>query len=116
MIHLRPLEHVPESGDGLPGTRGGRDYLACLQGSLTEGGLPRPAVDVLPGRVAPHTVLAVGWTVTTLSVVIFIGFVLITIMAIVSVVPFVHAGYAAYRVSKGDEYRYPLASDIGKSR
>jgi uncharacterized Tic20 family protein len=57
----------------------------------------------------------VGWTITTLSVVIFIDFVLITIMAIVLVVPFVHACYAAYRVSMGDEYRYPLASDIGKS-
>jgi hypothetical protein len=27
-------------------------------------------------------------------------------------VPFVHAGYAAYRVSKGDEYHYPIAADL----
>jgi uncharacterized Tic20 family protein len=33
-------------------------------------------------------------------------------MAVASVVPFVHAGYAAYRVSEGDEYRYPIAADL----
>ena len=52
-------------------------------------------------------ILAVGWTVTTLLLVVLVGFVLIPVMAIVSVVPFVHAGYAAYRVSQGEEYRYP---------
>src|SRR5215212_7383630 len=43
-------------------------------------------------------VLAVGWTVTGLLTMILIGFLLIPVMAIVSVVPFVHAAYAAYRV------------------
>jgi uncharacterized Tic20 family protein len=43
---------------------------------------------------------------------ILVGFLLIPVMAIVSVVPFVHAGYAAYRVSQGDEYRYPIAADL----
>ena len=61
-------------------------------------------------------ILAVGWTVTTLLLVILVGFVLIPVMAIVSVVPFVHAGYAAYRVSKGEEYRYPFAADVIESR
>jgi uncharacterized protein len=61
-------------------------------------------------------ILAVGWTVTTLLVVVVIGFVLIPVMAIVSVVPFVHAGYAAYRVSQGDDYRYPFAADIIERR
>jgi uncharacterized Tic20 family protein len=61
-------------------------------------------------------ILAVGWTVTTLLLVVLIGFVLIPVMAIVSVVPFVHAGYAAYRVSKGEEYRYPFAADLVESR
>jgi hypothetical protein len=27
-------------------------------------------------------------------------------------VPFVHAGYAAYRVNQGDDYRYPIAADM----
>ena len=61
-------------------------------------------------------ILAVGWGVTTLLVVVVIGFVLIPVMAIVSVVPFVHAGYAAYRVSQGDDFRYPFAADIIERR
>ena len=61
-------------------------------------------------------ILAVGWTVTTLLLVVLIGFLLIPVMAIVSVVPFVHAGYAAYRVSEGEDYRYPFAADLVESR
>ena len=57
-------------------------------------------------------ILAVGWTVTGLLTMILVGFLLIPVMAIVSVVPFVHAGYAAYRVSQGEEYRYPMAADL----
>src|SRR5215208_234160 len=49
-------------------------------------------------------ILAVGWTVTALLLVVVIGFVLIPVMAIVSVVPFVHAAIAAYRVSKVEDY------------
>jgi len=54
-------------------------------------------------------ILAVGWTVTGLLTMILIGFLLIPVMAIVSVVPFVHA---AYRVSRDDGYRYPIAADL----
>ena len=61
-------------------------------------------------------ILAVGWTVTTLLLVILVGFVLIPVMAIVSVVPFVHAGYAAYKVSQGEEYRYPFVGDLVEGR
>src|SRR5918911_4844871 len=57
-------------------------------------------------------ILAVGWTLTGLLTTILIGFLLIPVMAVVSVVPFVHAAYAAYRVSKGEEYRYPVAADL----
>jgi len=57
-------------------------------------------------------VLAVGWTVTGLLTLILIGFLLIPVMAIVSVVPFVHAAYAAYRVSRDDGYHYPIAADL----
>jgi uncharacterized Tic20 family protein len=46
-------------------------------------------------------ILAVGWTVTTLLLVVLVGFVLIPVMAIVSGVPFEHAGYAAYRMPTG---------------
>jgi uncharacterized Tic20 family protein len=61
-------------------------------------------------------ILAVGWTVATLLLVVLVDFVLIPVMAIVSVVPFVHAGYAAYKVSQGEEYRYPFAADLVESR
>jgi uncharacterized Tic20 family protein len=57
-------------------------------------------------------ILAVGWAMTGLLTMILIGFLLIPVMAVVSVAPFAHAGYAAYRVSKGDEYRYPFAADL----
>ena len=61
-------------------------------------------------------ILAVGWTVTGLLTMILIGFLLIPVMAVVSVVPFVHAAYAAYRVSKDEEYRYPVAADLTDGR
>ena len=57
-------------------------------------------------------ILAVGWTVTGLLTIVLVGFLLIPVMAVASVVPFVHAGYAAYRVSQGDAYRYPVAADL----
>ena len=61
-------------------------------------------------------ILAVGWMVTTVLLVVLIGFVIIPVMAIISVVPFVHAGYAAYRVSQGENFRYPIAADLVESR
>src|SRR3712207_680352 len=61
-------------------------------------------------------ILAVGWTVTALLLVVLVGFALIPVMVIVSVVPFVHAGYAAYRVSKGENYRYVFAADLVENR
>jgi uncharacterized Tic20 family protein len=57
-------------------------------------------------------ILAVGWTVTGLLTMILIGFLLIPVMAVVSVVPFVHAAYAAYRVSRDEDLRYPIAADL----
>ena len=41
---------------------------------------------------------------------------IIPVMAVVSVVPFVHAAYAAYRAGKGEEYRYPVAADLTDGR
>ena len=60
-------------------------------------------------------ILAVGWTATALLMVVLIGFVLIPVMAIVSVIPFVQAGYAAYKVSNGEDYRYPFAANLVES-
>ena len=49
--------------------------------------------------------------------VIFVGLLLIPVMIVLSVVPFVHMAYAAYKVNQGMDYRYPLVADlIGDSR
>jgi uncharacterized Tic20 family protein len=61
-------------------------------------------------------ILAVGWTITGLLTLVLIGFVLFPVMALVSVVPFVHAGYAAYRVNQGEAYRYLFAADLVDKR
>src|SRR5829696_10085081 len=57
-------------------------------------------------QVAWLVLLGVGWALTGLLTLVLIGFLLIPAMALIAVVPFVHAAYAAYRVSKGDDYRY----------
>ena len=61
-------------------------------------------------------ILAVGWILTSLLLVVLIGFLLIPVMIVVSVLPFVHAGYAAYKVSQGDDYRYPVAAGLVERR
>ncbi|HZF57187.1 MAG TPA: DUF4870 domain-containing protein [Rubrobacter sp.] len=61
-------------------------------------------------------ILAVGWILTTLLLVVLIGFLLIPVMIVVSVIPFAHAGYAAYKVSQGDDYRYPVAAGLVERR
>ncbi|HEX5847884.1 MAG TPA: DUF4870 domain-containing protein [Rubrobacter sp.] len=67
-------------------------------------------------QVAWLVILAVGWTVTTLLMIILIGFLLVPVMALITVVPFVHSAYAAYRVSRDGEYRYPLIADLIEGR
>jgi uncharacterized Tic20 family protein len=67
-------------------------------------------------QVAWIVLLGAGWALTGLLTLILIGFLLIPVMAIATVVPFVHMAYAAYRVSKGDDYRYPLVADLIRAR
>ena len=61
-------------------------------------------------------ILGAGWALTGLLTFILIGFLLIPAMVIVTLVPFVHAAYAAYRVSKDDNYRYPFVADLIQNR
>ena len=58
--------------------------------------------------------LAAGWILTTLLMVVLVGFLLIPVMIVVSVLPFLHGGYAAYKVYQGDDYRYPIAADLAE--
>ena len=67
-------------------------------------------------QVAWLVLLGAGWVLTGLLTLILIGFLLIPVMAIATVVPFVHMAYAAYRVSKGDDYRYPIVADLIQAR
>jgi uncharacterized membrane protein len=68
-------------------------------------------------QLAWAVILAIGWTITGLLTVIIIGFLLIPVMIVLSVVPFVHMAYAAYKVNQGVDYRYPFVADlIGGSR
>jgi uncharacterized Tic20 family protein len=67
-------------------------------------------------QVAWIVLLGAGWALTGLLTLVLIGFLLIPVMAIATVVPFVHMAYAAYRVSKGDDYRYPIVADLIQTR
>jgi uncharacterized Tic20 family protein len=63
-------------------------------------------------QVAWIVILAVGWTVTGLLTIILVGFLLFPVMIVLTVVPFVHMAYAAYKVNQGVDYRYPLVADL----
>jgi uncharacterized protein len=62
-------------------------------------------------QVAWMVFLAAGWTVTGVLTIVLIGFLLFPVMIVLTVVPFVHMGYAAYKVNQGVDYRYPLVAD-----
>lgn len=56
--------------------------------------------------------LAVGWTMIGLLTIVLIGFLLMPLMALVSLIPFVHGVYAAYKVNQGVDYRYPFIANM----
>ncbi|MGF1472269.1 MAG: DUF4870 domain-containing protein [Rubrobacteraceae bacterium] len=57
-------------------------------------------------QVAWLVILSVGWTVSFALTVVLIGFLLLPVMLVVTLVPFVHAAYAAYKANEGVDYRY----------
>ena len=63
-------------------------------------------------QVAWAVILFVGWFVTGILSIIFIGLLLIPVMLIATLVPFVHQCYAAYKVNQGVDYRYPIIADM----
>lgn len=67
-------------------------------------------------QVAWFVILGAGWALTGLLTLVLIGFLLIPVMAVVTLVPFVHSAYAAYRISKDGDYRYPFIADMIESR
>lgn len=67
-------------------------------------------------QVAWIVILAVGWILTTILMLVVVGFLLIPVMALASLVPFVHQCYAAYKVYQGVDYRYPFIADMVDSQ
>ena len=67
-------------------------------------------------QVAWLVLVGVGWAFTGLLMLVLIGFLLVPVMALLTLVPFVHAAYAAYRVSQGEDYRYPFVADLIEDR
>jgi uncharacterized protein len=57
-------------------------------------------------QLAWLVVISVGWTVAGILTVVLIGFLLFPVMLVLSLVPFVHATYAAYKISRGVDYHY----------
>jgi uncharacterized Tic20 family protein len=63
-------------------------------------------------QLAWALILAVWWTITALLTAIIVGLLLIPVMIVLSVVPFVHMAYAAYKINQGIDYRYPFVADL----
>ena len=70
------------------------------------------ALQSLWHQVAWMVLLGVGWALTGLLTLILVGFLLIPVMIVATVVPFVHMGYVAYKVSQEANYRYPCVADL----
>ena len=70
------------------------------------------ALQSLLYQAAWMLILMVGWTVAGILTIVLIGFLLFPVMIVATVVPFIHMGYAAYKVSQGVDYRYPFVADL----
>ena len=67
-------------------------------------------------QVAWLVLLGIGWAFTGLLMLILIGFLLVPVMALLTLVPFANAAYAAYKVGRGFDYRYPFVADLIEDR
>jgi len=76
---------------------------------------PRVAFHALQSfwyQAAWGVILVAGWTLTFMLTLVLIGFLLMPFMAVLSLVPFVHGAYAAYKVNQGVDYRYPFIANM----
>jgi len=67
-------------------------------------------------QVAWLVLLGIGWAFTGLLMLILIGFLLVPVMALLTLMPFANAAYAAYEVGRGSDYRYPFVADLLEDR
>ncbi len=70
------------------------------------------ALQALWYQIAWIVILSIGWIVTGILMFVLIGFLLIPVMLLASLVPFIHQCYAAYKVNQGVDYRYPIIADM----
>ena len=70
------------------------------------------ALQSLYYQVAWMVALVVGWALTFFLMIVLVGFLLVPVMIVVSLAPFAHMAYAAYKVNRGVDYRYPWISDL----
>ncbi|CAN5159135.1 hypothetical protein BH20ACT11_BH20ACT11_02260 [soil metagenome] len=63
-------------------------------------------------QIAWFVALAAGWAVAGVLTAVLIGFLLMPFLAILTLVPFVHSAYGAYKIGKGEEFRYPIIADM----
>jgi uncharacterized Tic20 family protein len=63
-------------------------------------------------QVAWMVVLAIGWTIAGILTIVLVGFLLFPVMIVLSVLPFAHMAFAAYKVNQGVDYRYPFVADM----
>ncbi len=63
-------------------------------------------------QIAWIVILSIGWIVTGILMFVLIGFLLVPVMLLASLVPFIHQCYAAYKVNQGVDYRYPVIADM----
>jgi uncharacterized Tic20 family protein len=75
------------------------------------------ALQSLLYQVAWMVILVVGWTVAGILTIVLVAFLLFPVMMVLTVAPFAHMGYAAYKVNQGIDYRYPFVADlVGEGR
>jgi uncharacterized protein len=67
-------------------------------------------------QVAWLVLLGIGWAFTGLLMLVLIGFLLVPVMALLTLVPFANAAYAAYKVGQGMDYHYPFVADLMEDR
>ena len=104
MVGVGPFEHILEPLYGISRACCGVCDLAGIQGRLAYGGQER--VEIGFYQVAWLSAIFIGWTVTVALMAILVGFLLVPVMAVVTLAPFVQASYEAYTVYRGGGRRY----------
>jgi uncharacterized protein len=69
------------------------------------------ALQALWYQIAWILILAAYALVSTVLMVVVIGFFMFFLLPVLAVIPVIHGCYAAYQVSQGVDYRYPYIAD-----